>query len=167
MKRKRRFCPFCAGKLERISHDGRSRLYCKRCDTIHYENPLPATAALVFNGDGQLLLVKRGMDPSKGEWCLPGGFVEVDESPGEGVLRELKEETGVTGDVERLIDIVYEDSPFYGPLIIIGYKVIPQGGTLIAGDDAVEVRYFPLKDLPQVAFDSHHTLIEEIKRIRK
>ncbi|MBW2039865.1 MAG: NUDIX domain-containing protein [Deltaproteobacteria bacterium] len=151
--------------MEKVFRHGKVRLYCGRCDTIHYENPLPATASLVLDGDGQLLLVKRGMDPGKGKWGLPGGFVEADEAPGEGVLRELKEETGLTGEVERLIDVVYEDSPFYGPLIIIGYKVTPMGGDLMAGDDAVEVRYFPLNGLPRVAFDSHQTLIEKIERI--
>ena len=109
-------------------------------------------------------MVKRGMEPGKGEWCLPGGFVEIDESPSEGVLRELQEETGLRGTVEHLIDAVYENSTFYGPLIIIGYHISPQGGTLQAGDDAVEVQYFPLADLPPVAFDSHQTIINKIGR---
>ncbi|RLB07462.1 MAG: hypothetical protein DRG50_02795 [Deltaproteobacteria bacterium] len=164
-RRRRRFCSFCGEQLKRVSRGGRMRLYCSSCDTVHYENPLPATAALVLKGDEDLLLVRRGMEPGKGKWGLPGGFVEAGEAPSEGVLRELKEETGLIGEVERLIDVLYEDSPFYGPLIIIGYKVIPQGGDLLAGDDAVEVRYFPLNGLPRVAFDSHMTLIEEIERM--
>jgi 8-oxo-dGTP diphosphatase len=160
----KRFCPLCGGKLERITHDGRMRLYCRTCDTINYENPLPATAAVVLDHNKHLLLVKRGMEPGKGKWCLPGGFVELDESPSEGVLRELHEETGLRGKVDQLIEAVYEDSPFYGPLIIIGYGVTPQGGRLQAGDDAVEVQYFPFDDLPRVAFDSHQTIIDKITR---
>jgi ADP-ribose pyrophosphatase YjhB (NUDIX family) len=143
------------------------RLYCQTCDTINYENPLPATAAVVLDHNEHLLLVKRGMEPGKGEWCLPGGFVEIDESPSEGVLRELHEETGLRGEVEQLIAAVYEDSPFYGPLIIIGYGVTPQGGMLQAGDDATEVRYFPLTDLPRVAFESHQTIINKTGRKAK
>jgi ADP-ribose pyrophosphatase YjhB (NUDIX family) len=142
------------------------RLYCRTCDTINYENPLPATAAVVLDHE-QLLLVKRGMEPGKGKWCLPGGFVELDESPSEGVLRELHEETGLRGTVDQLIEAVYEDSPFYGPLIIIGYGVTPHGGGLQAGDDAAEVQYFPLADLPPVAFDSHQTLIDKITRKKR
>ena len=140
------------------------RLYCRRCDIIHYENPLPATAAVVLNDDEHLLLVKRGMAPGKGKWGLPGGFVEMDESPRDGVLRELSEETGLRGKVDHLIDVVYENSPFYGPLIIIGYQITPQGGRMMAGDDAAEVQYFPLADLPQVAFGSHQTIINKIAR---
>lgn len=164
MKQQKRFCPLCGEQLERIPHDGRMRLNCGRCNKILYENPLPATAAVVLNDKDHLLLVKRAMEPSAGEWCLPGGFLEVDETPGEGVVRELQEETGLTGTVDQLIDVVYEDSPFYGPLIIIGYQVAPQGGTLRAGDDAAEARYFPVADLPQVAFDSHQVIIDKTAR---
>lgn len=171
MKQQKRFCPLCGGKLERISQEGRRwpyghrmRLTCGRCNKILYENPLPATAAVVLTDEDHLLLVKRAMEPSAGEWCLPGGFLEMDETPGEGVVRELQEETGLTGTVDQLIDVVYEDSPFYGPLIIIGYQVAPQGGTLRAGDDAAEARYFPVADLPQVAFDSHQVIIDKTAR---
>jgi 8-oxo-dGTP diphosphatase len=164
MRKPKRFCPLCGTQLEQLPHDGRMRLYCRRCDTIHYENPLPATAAVVLDHDEQLLLVKRRMDPGKGKWCLPGGFVELDESPSKGVLRELHEETGLKGKVDQLLDVVYEDSPFYGPLIIIGYQITPQGGALRAGDDAAEVKYFPLVNLPKVAFDSHQAIIDKIAR---
>ncbi len=167
MRQQKCFCSVCGEPLEQISRDGRERLYCRQCDSIRYENPLPATAAVVLNEGNHLLLVKRAMEPRIGEWCLPGGFVELDESPDEGVVRELTEETGLIGKVERLIDCVYEDSPFYGPLIIIGYQVASQGGTLKAGDDAAEVRYFPLADLPQVAFDSHQAIINQIKGRRR
>jgi 8-oxo-dGTP diphosphatase len=167
VRKPKRFCPLCGNQLEQLPHDGRMRLYCRTCDTIHYENPLPATAAVVLDHDEQLLLVKRGMEPGKGKWGLPGGFVELDESPGDGVLRELTEETGLHGQVDQLIDVVYEDSPFYGPLIIIGYQITPQGGALQAGDDAAEVQYFPLTDLPQVAFGSHQTIINKIARRRR
>jgi len=164
VRKPKRFCPLCGKQLEQLPHHGRMRLYCRTCDIIHYENPLPATAAVVLNKDEHLLLVKRGMEPRKGEWCLPGGFVEMDESPSKGVLRELREETGLKGKVDQLIDAVYEDSAFYGPLIIIGYQITPRGGALQAGDDATEVQYFPLADLPRVAFDSHQTIIDKITR---
>ena len=164
MRKQKSFCPLCGEKLKRVSRDGRMRLYCGRCERILYENPVPATAAVVLNGTDRLLLVKRAMEPAKGAWCLPGGFVELDETPDEGVVRELQEETGLKGRVEQLIDVVGEDSSFYGPLIIIGYHISPYGGTLKAGDDAAEVRYFPLADLPQVAFASHRVIIDIIAR---
>jgi ADP-ribose pyrophosphatase YjhB (NUDIX family) len=120
---------------------------------------VPATAAVVRDDDGNLLLVKRGTEPGKGKWCLPGGFPESDKLPVAGVLRELHEETGVAGLVQRLLSVCYEDSPFYGPLVIIGYNVVPGSGRLEAGDDAADVAYFPFDDLPPIAFDAHRQLI--------
>ena len=164
MKRQKRFCTFCGKQLEQVKLDGRVRLYCPACDAVQYENPIPATAAVVFNGSQHLLLVKRGMEPSKGEWCLPGGFLEVDESPNQGVLRELQEETGLRGEVNELIDIVCEDSPLYGPLIIIGYRVSADGGDLQAGDDAAEVQFFPIDNLPHITFVSHQSILDAVLR---
>jgi 8-oxo-dGTP diphosphatase len=166
-KEPKRFCPLCGGRLERISREGRMRLYCGQCDRILYENPLPATAAAVLHDENDLLLVKRAMEPARGEWCLPGGFVELDETPEQGVLRELREETGLEGTVDHLIGVVPEASPLYGPLIIIGYEVSAHGGRLKAGDDAAEVKYFPLRGLPPLAFDSHQALIDAMARRKR
>jgi ADP-ribose pyrophosphatase YjhB (NUDIX family) len=104
------------------------------------------------------------MEPARGEWCLPGGFVELDETPEQGVLRELHEETGLKGKVDHLIGVVPEESPLYGPLIIIGYQVSAYGGRLKAGDDAAEASYFPLRSHPPLAFDSHQAIIDAIAR---
>ncbi len=166
-KEPKHFCPLCGGRLERISRDGRMRLYCSQCDRILYENPLPATAAAVLDNENSLLLVKRAMEPARGEWCLPGGFVELDEAPEQGVLRELREETDLEGTVDRLIGVVPEENPLYGPLIIIGYQVSPHGGRLKAGDDAAEVSYFPLRGLPRLAFDSHQAIIDAMLRRKR
>jgi 8-oxo-dGTP diphosphatase len=164
MRDEKRFCPWCGNRLEKIVHDHRIRLFCAACSKPLYENPLPATAAVVLSADDHLLLVKRGMEPEKGEWCLPGGFVESDETPAQGVIRELQEETGLIGTVEQLIDCVYEVNSLYGPVIIIGYQITSQSGILMAGDDAVAAQYFPLTDLPHVAFASHQAIINKIAR---
>jgi 8-oxo-dGTP diphosphatase len=167
MRDEKRFCPWCGGRLERIAHDNRMRFFCAACNKPLYENPLPATAAVVLSENDQLLLVKRGMEPKKGEWCLPGGFVELDEGPAQGVVRELAEETGLIGEVEHLLDCVYEDNPFYGPVIIMGYQLTAQGSELLAGDDAVAAQYFPLADLPHIAFASHQAIISKIERKKR
>jgi 8-oxo-dGTP diphosphatase len=164
MPKEKRFCPSCGGKLEKRPLDGRVRLFCSECKSPVYENPVPATAAVVLNEEEHLLLVKRAMEPAKGAWCLPGGFVELDETPSHGAERELQEETGLIGTVACLIDVAYEDSRYYGPLIIIGYHIIPSGGTLQAGDDASDAQYFSFNGLPEVAFNSHQTIINKIAR---
>ncbi len=157
--REKLFCPYCGSRLKRIKRGERERAYCPRCRIVHYQNPLPATAALLMNPKEEILLVKRAKEPARGRWSLPGGFIEAEETPEEGVLRELEEETGIRGKVVRLVGVVTEKSPFYGPLIILGYHVAADGGVLRAGDDAEEVKYFPKEEMPEVAFFSHRKLI--------
>jgi ADP-ribose pyrophosphatase YjhB (NUDIX family) len=157
----KKFCSYCGEKLIQKSFQEKNHWYCQTCDRIHYENPFPAVAALVPNQDGQLLLVKRAVEPAKGAWCLPGGFIEIDESIEEAVLRELKEETGIEGEIGKLVDFFSQRSPLYGALLIFGYRVTMLGGALQAGDDAEEARFFDLDDLPPIAFLSHQRLIEK------
>ena len=155
------FCPYCGEKVIEKSFGERNHCYCQKCDIIHYENPLPAVAALVLNQKDQLLLVKRSVEPAKGKWCLPGGFIEIDESIEEAVLRELEEETGIKGEIEGLIDFFSQKGLHYRAILIFGYKVKMLGGEVKAGDDAQDAVFFSLDTLPPVAFLSHQRLIEK------
>lgn len=157
---KPRFCSLCGHPLE---DEGR-KARCPRCGVSYYDNPLPATAAVVLDHGGRVLLVKRAVDPGKDKWALPGGFIEGEEAPEEGILRELREEAGLEGEVEGLIGVFYEKSTLYGPIIIIGYKVKAIGGHLRPGDDAKDVRFFPPEEIPEVAFRSHRRMLEEVLR---
>jgi len=160
-KTPKRFCAYCGQRLTKKSFGEKNHYYCQRCKRIHYENPLPAVAALVLNQKNQLLLVKRSVEPAKGMWCLPGGFIEIGESIEEAVLRELEEETGLKGEIRGLVDFFSQTSQYYGALIIFGYRMKILGGELMAGDDAQEVGFFDLNALPPLAFRSHQRLIEK------
>ena len=106
-----------------------------------------------------MLLVKRGIVPNKGMWCLPMGFAEMGETIAEAALRELREETGVTGRVTRLVDADSWDSPFYGDVLVVTFEVEKTAGSETAGDDAEEVAYFPIRELPPLAFPSSEKAI--------
>jgi ADP-ribose pyrophosphatase YjhB (NUDIX family) len=106
-----------------------------------------------------VLLVKRGMEPNKGEWCLPIGFAETGETIGEAALRELHEETGVLGRTLRLIDAGSWTGPVYGDLLIVTFEVEKVSGMETPGDDADEVAYFPIDRLPPLAFPSNEKAI--------
>jgi 8-oxo-dGTP diphosphatase len=135
--------------------DGRLRLYCGHCRRPIYENPIPATCLVVVDPDKRVLLVKRAVDPRKGQWCLPGGFIELAESPEQGALRELSEETGLSGRIERLMGVRSTPSVEYEGIIMIAYLVREYHGHPVAGDDAQQVDWFSYAHLPTIAFDSH------------
>lgn len=156
---KKNFCPFCGKKLITKFVEGGNRLFCKSCDTPIYENPVPATAIVAVDSKKRLLLVKRSVPPKTGMWCLPGGFLELGESPEQGALRELKEETGLSGTIQSLLGVISSNSPRYNTVLLVGYLVNNYTGTLIAGDDASDASYFSPEELPKIAFSSHKDFI--------
>jgi len=161
----KRYCPWCGEPLSRRSEDGRERFYCGSEKRFVYENPVPASTAVLFDGEGRILLVLRNREPGAGEWALPGGFVENGESPEDAAKRELFEETGLTAHGPELIDVIYQESEFYATcLLIIGYRFESFEGDVTAGDDADDARFFPVGDLPPLAFESHKVIV--MKSIR-
>jgi len=120
---------------------------------------LPAAAALVLDYDRRVLLVKRGILPNKGMWCLPIGFAETGETIAQAALRELHEEAGIGGRVARLIDADSWSSSFYGDLLVVTFEVEKVSGDETPGDDADDVSYFPIDQLPPLAFPSNEKAI--------
>ncbi len=130
-----------------------------QCANVFYENPLPVASSIVVNENREVLLVKRKNEPYQGMWCLPIGFAEADEEVKDAALRELREEAGIEGKVVRLVDVDTVDNYFYGSLAIVTYEVTHTGGTPAAGDDAVEARFFPVSELPPLAWSSNEKAI--------
>ena len=155
-----KFCPMCTSRLETQHIEGRDRLRGPECEWINYRNPLPVASALVVNKKGELLLIKRGVEPAKGCWALPGGFIEVDETPEEAGERELFEETGIKGSPGRRVGVLRHDSPMYGSILIVAFEFIIDSEEIAVGDDAMDARFFPISKLPEIPFESHKILIK-------
>jgi len=135
-------------------------------------HPIPAVAAVMIE-DGRILLVKRAAEPSKGKWSLPGGSVEWGESLVDALKREVREETGLEIEVEKLagvFDLIISEPPgvtSHLPLltphsslithhyIIIDYFAHPTGGTLAPGDDADDARWVPIEELDRYELSNH------------
>jgi 8-oxo-dGTP diphosphatase len=155
MRKQRLFCPYCSYNIEQRDIDDRHRDYCPRCETVFYDNPLPVVSAVVVNSQKEVLLVLRANAPKAGMWALPSGFVELGETIEDAALRELKEETGITGEVLRLLDTRSHFSEFYGDLIWISFEIKWLSGKINAGDDARDAGFFPIFDLPELAFSTN------------
>ena len=112
-------------------------------------SPRLAVGAVVveIRTDGPyVLLARRGVEPRRGSWSLPGGKVEAGESLAAAIVREVKEETGLVVSVTKFLEVVeIIDATFH--YVILDYSCTPVGGTLIAGDDVDEVQFVPAYDL--------------------
>ena len=157
-------CHFCGHPLVRRHYEGRTRLFCEACHQPIYENPVPATCLVVRDDMGRILLVKRAVEPQKGGWCLPGGYIEMEEEPDASALRELNEETGITGRIERLLGVMKGHSDIYGSLLMVGYLVTAFTGRLAPGDDAEAASFFAPADMPYVVFRTHRRFIAMARR---
>ena len=130
---------------------------------VFYNNPLPVASSVVVNDDREVLLVLRKNEPRAGMWGLPSGFAETHETVEEAALRELEEETGIIGKTIRLLDTKSHYNDFYGDLIWVTFEVKYVSGTMQAGDDAADVKYFPLHQLPEIAFSPNYRAIHRYK----
>ena len=108
---------------------------------------IPCVGAIVADGQGRLLMIKRGHEPGAGLWSIPGGRIEPGETDAEAVVREMIEETGLTVEVGRLIGRVQRPGLDGTVIDIRDYAATVTGGTLRAGDDAADARWVAPGDL--------------------
>ena len=90
---------------------------------------------------------------------MPGGFIELNETPEKAGVRELFEETGIRATSGRLIGAELQKSGMYGYVLVIGMEFIAKNTKTIPGDDAMDAKFIPLKKLPKIPFRSHKRLI--------
>ena len=155
----KKYCPYCGyGLIDKFA-EGRIRRYCETCAAPVYENPVPASCLVTVDESHRILLVKRSVDPKKGMWCLPGGFMELGETPEEAALRELKEETGITGKIDMLLGVTIHSGVIYDTILMTGFLVRQYNGTPVPGDDADAVKWFDRSAMPGIAFSSHQKFI--------
>ena len=93
----------------------------------------------------EVLLIQRGNEPWKGAWALPGGFVDYGEDPRDAVLRELEEETGLTGQIVRLLDAKGDPARDPRKHIVSIVYLIEAEGEPVGGDDAADARFWPIE----------------------
>ena len=139
-----------------------------------WPRPMVAVDAAVFcffAGKAKLLLVERRNEPFKGKWCLPGGFVNIDEELEEAVVRELFEETGLTGvRLEQVHTFGRCGRDPRGRVITVTYMgIVGEDKTTVeAGDDAAKARWFDIEKLPKaLAFDHNDVTKYVISRLKR
>jgi ADP-ribose pyrophosphatase YjhB (NUDIX family) len=117
------------------------------------KQPLAGVGAVIIN-EGKIILVKRGVEPGKGEWSIPGGLIELGETVRDAVIREAKEETGLDVEifVDRPIDAfdnidIDEKGGFHYHFVLMEFLTRPKSGTLKSSSDAVDAKWVPLEEV--------------------
>jgi mutator protein MutT len=143
-----------------------SRLDCKKCGFVFYQNPKTAVNAIVLNNQQEVLLARRAFDPAKGTWDFPGGFVDYGERPNDAIIREMDEELHVKFTPTEIFSSFHAWYPFGG--LKVSLAVIVYRGTILgelqSDDDVSECCWFSLNAIPDdLAFPEMKELLETLK----
>lgn len=155
-----KFCSHCASPVARRVPEGddRERDVCGACGAIFYENPR-AVVGTIIEHRGKVLLCRRAIEPARGKWTPPSGFLELGESSSAGALRETREEACANAAIDALF--CHIDLPHIGQSYLF-YRAHLVGEACAAGPESLEVAWFDPEELPfgELAFPVIHTAME-------
>lgn len=147
------FCPRCGSPMRTRQVADKPRRVCPTCRYVYFTDPKVGVGVAVVE-DGRLLLIKRAMNPERGKWSLPAGFIDQGEDPKDAAAREALEETGLIVRIEGVLDVFHNPPGAGGASVFILYRAQIIGGELAAADDAADAGFFALDQLPELAFAS-------------
>jgi ADP-ribose pyrophosphatase YjhB (NUDIX family) len=141
------FCSNCGASLQFGTIDGedRQRLSCPACGHIAYVNPRLVVTALPVTDDGDVVLLRRGIEPGIGEWAQPGGFLEVDETVHQAAIRETLEETGLLVEPGDIIGLY---TRLEAAVVTIAFEARIVGGAAVPTPEALEIATFRPDAIP-------------------
>ncbi|MCD8167043.1 MAG: NUDIX domain-containing protein [Bacteroides sp.] len=149
-----RFCPKC-GVEDFVVRNSKAK-YCPACGFVFYFNPSAASVAFILNDKNELLVARRGKEPAKGTWDLPGGFIDPHETGEEGIRREIQEETGMIATevvYQFSLPNVYEYAGFLYQTLDLFYLCKTEDYLHFQAEDDVAALFFlPLEEIEPEKF---------------
>lgn len=141
------FCPNCGSRLAFGAVDGedRERLACATCGHIVYVNPRLVVTTLPVTAAGEIVLIRRGLDPGLGSWAQPGGFLEIDETVAEAAVRETLEETGLIVEPGEVVGFY---TRLEAGVVVVAFEARIVGGEARTSREALDVRAFEPAAIP-------------------
>ena len=149
-----------------LKGDDRPRLVCEGCGFVFYLNP-KLVAGVIPVQDGRAVLLRRGIEPRRGAWTYPGGFVELGETVEEAACREAREEIGIDVQIRSLLNVYSRVS---AGVVVVIYLADIVGGEPQTGREAIEVRAFAPEEIPweHLAFPTTEWALREwVQRLRE
>jgi len=148
------FCPYCGGAIELVLLKPREpeRHVCQKCKEVHFLGPKLAAGVILVHDD-QLVLTRRDIEPGRGLWTYPGGFVEIGEPVQDAAKREAREEVLAETQIDGILGIYSTPARMISVVVYRGRSV---GAEPQAGDEVQEVGFFDLDKIPweELAFSS-------------
>jgi ADP-ribose pyrophosphatase YjhB (NUDIX family) len=161
-----RYCPSCGGDLELRQPPGedRDRHVCAACGLVHYQNPKVVVGSVCTLGS-RILICRRAIEPRRGFWTLPAGFLELGETAEEGALREAWEEARARIQIEGLIAVY--SVPRIGQVQLL-YRARLLDPAVEPGPESLEVRLVGWDEVPwaDLAFPTVHWVLERARALR-
>ncbi len=160
-------CSLCGAPLEKkfVAEENQKRWVCPKCRTISYLNP-KVVAGAIPSQNGKILLLKRGIEPQKGFWTFPAGFMELWESAEEAAARETLEEIGIRIEISNILGVYsYSDAA----VVTIVYLARAVGGEIQTSGEAQEVKSFGPGEIPweNLAFRSTKEALKDWETLQK
>jgi ADP-ribose pyrophosphatase YjhB (NUDIX family) len=148
-----------------LDTETRDRLICDNCGFVAYVNPRVVVSTLPVTDDGDLILIKRGIEPGYGAWSQPGGFLEIDETAQEGAVRETLEETGLVVEPVHLVGVYSRPQ---AAIVVVCWEARIVGGEAKPTPETLEVRAFKADKIPWpwIAFQTTSWAIHDWIRLR-
>jgi ADP-ribose pyrophosphatase YjhB (NUDIX family) len=150
-----RFCSRCGTRLDfgPVEGEERDRLACASCGFVFYVNPRLVVTTLPITEAGEVMLIRRGIEPGKGLWAQPGGFLEIDETVEEAAVRETLEETGLS---VQPISIIGLYSRLHAGIVVVAYEARIVDGKPSVTHESLETRPFSPESVPwsEIAFET-------------
>jgi ADP-ribose pyrophosphatase YjhB (NUDIX family) len=150
-----KFCSRCGSPLVfgPLPDEERPRPSCPNCGFITYVNPRLVVTTLPVTDTGEVMLIRRGIEPGIGLWAQPGGFLEIDETALDGAIRETAEETGLVVDPIRIVGLY---SRLSAAVVVVAYEARIVGGEVKVTRESSETRPFAPAEVPwpEIAFET-------------
>ena len=160
-----RHCSRCGAALRYGPLDGehRERHACAACGFIAYINPRLVVTTLPITERGELILLRRAIEPGYGRWAQPGGFLEADETAIQGAIRETREETGLEVVPTGIVGLYSRPQ---GAIVVVAFAARIVGGVMSVTPEALDVRPYRLDAIPwdEIAFDTSIWAIGDLVR---
>jgi len=162
------FCSRCGSSLEfgAVEGEDRHRLACRSCGYISYVNPRLVVSTIPITEAGEVVLLRRGIEPGRGWWAQPGGFLEVDETVTEGAIRETLEETGLLVEPGEIVGLY---SRLEAAVVVLAIEARVVGGEVRLNPEALEIQAFEPAAIPWpgIAFNTTHWALHDwVRRSR-